>query len=114
MHEYSITISIIEILRELISEKKISKIEKVNFEISPVAHIEPGSIEFYFECLTSEDPVLGNAKLLFNTQKTMVSCMDCKEIFESEKISAVCPRCGGSNTKIVNTDDIRIVSVEGS
>lgn len=114
MHEYSITISIVEILKKLTNEKKLSKIEKVNFEISPITHIEPESIRFYFDYLTGEDEILKNAELIFYTKRMKIRCEDCKKTFESEEISVVCPKCGGKNTKLIDPDDIRIVSIEAS
>lgn len=112
MHEYSITFSILEILRKVIKEKNISKIKKINFEISPITHIEPHSIEFYFKFLTEKDDILKDSKLIFKETKIKAECRDCKKVFELENFTAKCPTCSGKRIKIRDTDDIKIISVE--
>jgi len=65
MHEYSITCSIIEILKEAVKENNIKRIKKINFRLSPLSHIEPQSIEFYYNFLTKNDYKLINQQCLF-------------------------------------------------
>ena len=65
MHEYSITNSIIDIVKKIIDEKKVVKVSKIDFEINPAASIEPDSIKFYYEFLTRDDNNLKNARLVF-------------------------------------------------
>lgn len=112
MHEYSITCSIIEILKKVAKEKNIKKIKRISFEISPITHIEPGSIEFYYNFLTKEDNILKNAKLIFKKEKFEILCQDCKKKYKIDKFLARCPDCSGENVRLLERDDIRIISVE--
>ena len=113
MHEHSITCSILEILDKVIKENKITKIKKINFEISTLANIEPSSIEFYYDFLAKDNNVLKDAKLVFKKKKMKAKCKDCNKISEMEDIFLICcPACSSKNIKAVDTDDIKILSVE--
>jgi hydrogenase nickel incorporation protein HypA/HybF len=112
MHEYSITCSIIEILNEQIKKHNIKKIKKISFELGPFAHIEPQSIEFYYDYLARDNHVLHKAILDFKRKKIEIKCMDCEKTFLSEKILHECKYCSGSRVKILECDDIKIISIE--
>ena len=113
MHEYSITCSILDILNKVVKENKIKKIKKINFEISSIAHIEPDSVEFYYNFLSKDNNILRNAKLKFKKKKMQIKCEDCKEISNIENIFvAECTTCSGRNIKFISVDEIKIISVE--
>jgi hydrogenase nickel insertion protein HypA len=116
MHEYSITCSILEILDKIVNEKKLKKINKVNFELSRIASIEPESIKFYFDFLTAENQTLKGAILKFKKNKLKLVCSKCGKIFESNAefdfFNAKCPDCGNGNAHIREEDDIRIISIQ--
>jgi len=113
MHEYSITCSIINILDKIVKENKVKKIKRIDFEISSIAHIEPSSIEFYYNFLTRDNSILKNASLKFKKKKAQIECEDCKKISEIEDFFiAECPKCSSRKIKIVDFDEIKIVSVE--
>ena len=113
MHEYSITCSILDILNKVVKENKIKKIKKINFEISSIAHIEPDSVEFYYNFLSKDNNILRNAKLKFKKKKMQIKCEDCKEISNIENLFVVeCPKCSSRKIKVINDDEIKIISVE--
>jgi|GEM_PF-650358 hydrogenase nickel incorporation protein HypA/HybF len=114
MHEYAITSSIISILEKAAAGKGISKIRKVNFELNPLASVEPDSIKFYFGFLTRESEILKDAKLHFRKLKFKLKCSNCGKIFSSASFPPECPLCGeagGSGNMLDNiSDDIKIIS----
>ncbi len=113
MHEYSIACSILDILKKIVKENKVKKIKKINFEISSIAHIEPKSIEFYYNFLTRDNSVLKDARLKFVKKKAQIKCEDCGKISEiGDLFIAECPKCSSRKIKIVDFDEIKIVSVE--
>ena len=113
MHEYSIACSILDILKKVVKENKIKKIKEIDFEISSIAHVEPRSIEFYYDFLTRDNNVLKGARLKFVKKKAQVRCEDCGKISEIEDIFiAECPKCSSRKIKFVDFDEIKIVSVE--
>lgn len=112
MHEYSITSSIVNIVEDIRKKNNLKKISKVNFELNPLANIEPDSIRFYYEYMTSDKKTLKDAQLIFNIVKLEIKCKDCSNLFEREEFIPVCPRCGSSRVNISDADDIKIISVE--
>jgi len=112
MHEYSITSSIIDILKEIGRKNGLKKIKKVYFELNPISSIEPESIRFYYQYLTGGDKLLKDAELLFSEPEFNMRCMDCGKTFTSKEYRLLCPRCGGTSVMAGEIEDIKIVSVE--
>jgi len=115
MHEYSITCSIIEILKEAVKENNIKRIKKINFRLSPLSHIEPQSIEFYYNFLTKNDYKLKMASLNFKRRDIAMKCVSCGKTFKTKDVNSLCPYCSSDNTRLIedeNDDEIKIVSIE--
>ena len=111
MHEYSITCSIIEIVKKIIDEKKVSKVTRIDFEINPAASLEPDSVKFYYEFLTRDDNTLKNARLVFKKPGEKIKCCKCGTIYLAKGFPAICPKCLKINPISGNIDDIRIIAV---
>ncbi len=112
MHEYSLACSAVEILNDLIKKHNIKKVKKVNFEVSPLAHVEPQSMEFYYDFLTKNNKVLKDATLKFKKSKIKVKCNTCGRSFQSENLTFKCIYCSGNKTKVIDSGDIKIISIE--
>jgi len=112
MHEFSITSSIIDILNNIINDRDIKKIIKINFYINSYGGIEPESIRFYFEYLTKDSKVFKGSKLIFKKEKIKITCNDCGECFEVSKLRSTCRKCASSNISVLFPEDIRIKSIE--
>lgn len=115
MHEFSITSSIIDILKKVVSEKKVIKVDKINIEINPLASIEPESVRFYYDYLTASDPILKGAELNFVKASMEIKCKNCNFIYKTDDIFLKCPKCGsysGSGLFNPDMDDIRIISID--
>ncbi len=112
MHEYSITCSIIQILSDIIKERKIKKLKKINLELGSLAHIEPQSVEFYYGYLTKKNKILKDAILEFKKNKLKMECKDCGKKFIPENFNTKCPNCFSKKLGVVNSEDIKITSIE--
>ena len=111
MHEYSITYSIIDIVKKIIDEKKVSRVSRIDFEINPAASLEPDSIKFYYEFLTRDDIILNGAKLVFKKPGKKIKCGECGALYSAKGFPAVCPKCLKINPINGNIDDIRIIAL---
>ena len=112
MHEFSITNSIIDILKNTIKDRETRKIKKVNFLINPYGGIEPESIKFYYEFLTKDDSDLKDARLIFKKEKIKIKCNNCSYAFEVFKMFTKCRECTSSDLSIIFPEDIIIRSIE--
>jgi Zn finger protein HypA/HybF involved in hydrogenase expression len=111
MHEYSITCSIVDIVKKIVDENKVSKVSRIDFEINPSASLEPYSIKFYYEFLTRDDSTLKNARLVFKKPAKKIKCCACGAFYLAKGFPAVCPKCLKINPINGNIDDIRIIAV---
>jgi hydrogenase nickel insertion protein HypA len=112
MHEFSITSSIIDILKNTIKDRDIKKIKKVNFFVNPYGGVEPESIKFYYKFLTKDYSVLKDAKLIFKKEKIRITCNKCGECFEVFKLNPACRKCASTDISILFPEDIKIKSIE--
>ena len=112
MHEYSITNSMVSILEDVAKKNNLKKISKVNIDLNPIANIEPDSINFYYEFMTMDNKLLKGAELIFSTRRLKIECRSCRDVFEKEEFIPECPKCGSSNVKNIDIDDIKIISIE--
>lgn len=112
MHEFSITNSIIDILKNVIKDRNVKKVLKVNFLLNPYGGIDPESIKFYYEFLTKDIEVLKDAKLIFKKEKIKTQCRTCGKIFESLKIVPKCKKCGSLDLYVSFPEDIKIKSID--
>ena len=112
MHEYSITNSMVSIIEDVAKKNNLKKISKVNIDLNPIANIEPDSINFYYEFMTKDNKLLKGAELIFSIQRIKIECRNCSDIFKIDEFVPKCPKCGSSNIKNINIDDIKIISVE--
>ena len=63
--------------------------------------------------LTKDNNILKDAKLKFKKNKTLIKCKDCNEISEIEDFFIVeCSKCSSRKIKVINNDEIKIISVE--
>jgi Zn finger protein HypA/HybF involved in hydrogenase expression len=111
MHEYSITCSIVDIVKKIADENKVSKVSRIDFEINPAASLEPYSIKFYYEFLTRDNNILKNARLVFKKPAKKVKCSQCGALYPPKGFPAICPKCLKINPINGNIDDIRIIAV---
>jgi len=111
MHEYSITSSIIDIVKKIVDENKVAKVSKIDFELNPAASLEPESIKFYYEFLTRDDSILKDARLVFKKPVKKIKCCGCGALYFPKGFPAICPKCLKINPINGNIDDIRITAV---
>ncbi len=112
MHEYSITQAIIEILNGVIRKDNIKNIKQIDFLLGPLANIEPDSIRFYYDFLSKDNPVLKEAKLIFNKSPINYYCNNCEKKFSLDLKDQKCAYCSSKDITIADTEDIKIISIE--
>jgi len=112
MHEYSITSSIIEIIKKNIAGKNTGRVTRVNIELSSLSQIEPESVRFYYQVLTEKEKDLKGAELVFAKKPVKLVCGDCNKTSEIDNFLIFCPQCRSKNVSLADTEEIRLVSLE--
>ncbi len=111
MHECSITSSIVEIVKRIVKEKNLERVERVDIEINPLSSLEAESIKFYYEFLTKDDSILKKSRLKFYNIYLKIKCEHCGKSYKVESFPTKCPACGEFNVCKDASDDIRIKSI---
>jgi hydrogenase nickel incorporation protein HypA/HybF len=92
MHEYSITLSIVDIAEKEVKKHHASRVETIELDIGKLSGIEPLALEFAWDLAVSET-VLEKADRKINYIKGRAVCTECKQEFDLENIYDECPHC---------------------
>ncbi|MBN2544526.1 MAG: hydrogenase maturation nickel metallochaperone HypA [Spirochaetes bacterium] len=112
MHEYSITESIIKILKKELKGKKIDKIVKINIIIGKYSGYSSESIDFYFEIL-KKGTIFSSAKLNFIIRDIELECPECSNKFTADSVFATCKNCGyDEKFNVISGKELLIESLE--
>ncbi len=111
MHEMSITLSMLEILKEQMEERKLRRLKSVKVRVGELTAVEPGALDFCFSICTSGTALEGTA-LHIEEVPYRGRCLDCGSEFHMEGFLQFCPRCNGCNVKELSGRELEIVSME--
>jgi hydrogenase nickel incorporation protein HypA/HybF len=111
MHEFSIVQNLLELLEEEVEKHKAKRVCRVEVLVGLLSGVEPHLLELAFETF-KEGTVAEKAELVLQIEKLKIFCEDCGKEFEKEELNALCPSCGGLNTRIVGGQELLLKSVE--
>lgn len=111
MHEYPVTVRIIEIATEYAVENKVQDIRQINLIVGDYCGYVSSSIELYFPII-AEGTVCSNARLNITRVKPKLKCNSCGELFEKKLFSFECPHCGGEGGPTEIGKEFYIKSIE--
>ncbi|MDQ1264736.1 MAG: hydrogenase nickel incorporation protein HypA/HybF [Campylobacterota bacterium] len=111
MHEYSIVQSLIESCEEHARKNSAKKVTKVVVKIGVLSGVEPHLLSEAYEMFRL-GTVCNDAELVINLQKVKVHCNSCLAESELEKNEFVCPLCGSFNLKVLDGEEMYLMSLE--
>ncbi|MEA3227819.1 MAG: hydrogenase maturation nickel metallochaperone HypA [Campylobacterota bacterium] len=111
MHEYSIVQSLIQSCEEHVKENDASKVTKLFAKIGVMSGVEPYLLEEAFE-LFKEGSVCDGCEFNMHIQKVKIECRECNTTSELEKNEYTCPKCQGIDIKIIDGEDMFLMSLE--
>ncbi len=112
MHEMSITINILEIVRDQMRQNEAERLKKLKLRIGEMTAVEPDSLRFCFEACIKGTPLEG-AELDIEEVFLTGRCNACDTVFRLEHyFISQCPGCGGTAEEIVSGRELDIVSME--
>jgi len=112
MHEYSLTLNLIEIVDEERIKNNAKKIKKISLKIGKFSGVEEILISHCFEILKKEKEPFKEAELQIEVENPEVKCKNCGNIFEPIDFPFICPNCGNIYSEIVKGLDIIIEKIE--
>jgi len=111
MHDLWFAGKIIVLLKEKIGKGLRPKQVTVNITLGPFTHVTEKSLLSAFAILAEQEG-FKNVSLKIKKNKAVIKCQKCKVSTKIVKPVAKCPKCGGSDFEIVNTEEFVIDSIE--
>ena len=111
MHEFSVVQSLMGLIEENARQNNAKSVSKVVVKIGKMSGIEPHLLKIAFDTF-KEKTICENAELEMVIQDVVAFCEDCGEEFVVEENRFVCPDCGGFNLKVLDGEDMYLMSLE--
>jgi hydrogenase nickel incorporation protein HypA/HybF len=111
MHELSIAQSIVDIIRQYVSDDQAENVSLVKIRVGPLAGVVPDSLDFCFGAIVTDTP-LSKARLDIEETRLQSRCTGCNEVFDVEGASFMCPRCGSGEIKLVSGTELQVIEIE--
>ncbi|WP_417334336.1 hydrogenase maturation nickel metallochaperone HypA [Halarcobacter sp.] len=111
MHEYSIVQSLLESCEEHARQNESENVTKVIVKIGVLSGVEPDLLQTAFDTF-KEKTVCENAQFIINHQKVVIACLSCDEESTLEKNEFACPKCNSTQVKVIDGEDMFLMSLE--
>jgi hydrogenase nickel incorporation protein HypA/HybF len=111
MHELSIALNIIEIIKQSVPEQELGSVETVKLKIGEFSNVVVDSLLFSLEVITA-DTYLRNIKYEIDKIPFKVKCNDCKVEFTNKYGIVICPNCESKNTQIISGTELKVTEIE--
>jgi hydrogenase nickel incorporation protein HypA/HybF len=93
MHEYAVTVNILNTVLEEAAKAGATKITEIRLVIGDLSTIMDDSVQLYFDLLSENTPAQG-ARLVFNRVPAEFLCKACSHVFIKPVKGFDCPKCG--------------------
>ena len=112
MHEVSIVNDLFRIVLDVAKEEKLSRIDKVHFQLGRMMQVVPELFRFAFDSAKA-DTIAGQAQLEIEFLPVKMRCKDCGHEFEVDQEDFCCPQCRGVDLDLLQGKELFIKSIEG-
>jgi hydrogenase nickel incorporation protein HypA/HybF len=112
MHEYSLTLNLIETVEEERIKNNAKKIKKISLKIGKFSGVETILISHSFEILKKEREPFKEAELQIEFEDAEVKCKNCGNLFKPDDFPFICPNCENIYNEIIKGFDIIIEKIE--
>jgi len=111
MHEYSVVQALLEQIEGIAKENDAKEVSKIVVKIGVMSGIEAHLLEIAFNTF-KEKTICDSAEFIMNIQPLTIECRECNEMSELEKIHYCCQKCQSTNVKVVDGEDMFLMSLE--
>ena len=110
MHEMSIALSIVDLASEKANQAKATQVIELELDIGSLSGVEIEALRFAMEVAT-KNTVLESTRVKINRIPASAECLECGQVFESERFAAGCPACGEWNVRILKGKELQLKSL---
>ena len=112
MHELGIMTGVMDAVTKSAHDAGADKVLKVTLSVGEMTECIQDALEFAFEALTVDDPVVRDAELTINMIKPKSRCLECGAEFEHDRFHMFCPECDSFATELLAGRELQIDSIE--
>jgi hydrogenase nickel incorporation protein HypA/HybF len=111
MHEYSIVQSLLDSCEEHAKQNDATSVIKVIVKIGVLSGVEPSLLQTAFDTF-KEKTICNDASFIINHQKIVIECLNCSTSSTLEKNEFSCPKCKSTKVKVIDGEDMYLMSLE--
>jgi hydrogenase nickel incorporation protein HypA/HybF len=113
MHELSIALSVLDIVRTAAADAGLARIETVRLRIGRATGVLPEALRFAFDCSKAGTPAA--AAILEIEEVPVGGHCDCcdRDFTNPEPYVLACPLCGGASFRVLTGDELHVLDLEG-
>jgi len=111
MHEYSIVQALLNQCESIAKENEAKKVIKVVIKIGVMSGVEIHLLKTAFDTF-KEGSICDGAELIINHQKIKLHCNECGAEYEIDEINYKCIECESLNVKVIDGEDMYLMSLE--
>ena len=111
MHELSIAQSIVDIIRQYVSDAQEPDVRAVRIRVGQMSGVVADSLEFCFGAIV-QGTSLSGASLGIEETPLQSKCIGCGETFAVEGTSFQCPKCGSGEVQVISGTELQVVEIE--
>jgi hydrogenase nickel insertion protein HypA len=111
MHEYSVVQALLEQIENVAEQNDASEVTKIVVKIGVMSGIEAHLLEIAFNTF-KEKTICDSAEFVMNIQPLTIECQGCGEVSELQKIHYCCQKCESTNVKVIDGEDMFLMSLE--
>jgi len=113
MHEYSIVQALLNQCEEHAEANNASQVTKVVCKIGVMSGIEVHLLQTAFDTF-KEKTICEGAEFVINEQKLKLECLECGHIYEVDEVRYFCQKCESLKVKVIDGEDMYLMSLEMS
>ena len=110
MHEMAIAQSILNLVIEETTGRKVKRVRTVNLKVGQLSGVVPEALGFCWQMVSQDSPAAGS-KLAIEEEPLVAVCQACGE-FKIEDYLFACPRCSSGDITITQGRELYLSSIE--
>jgi hydrogenase nickel incorporation protein HypA/HybF len=112
MHEMGLVQNIFDIVLKTAEQNGITKVLRINIRAGQLRAIVPKQLQFCFEILSKESPIVEGAQLVIETLPVKGKCKSCEHEFPVEEYRFVCPECKHEDIDVLQGMELLVSNIE--
>ncbi len=113
MHEMSVATHLLNLCLENAEKNSAKSIGKITVKIGKLSGVEPHFLVSAFDVIKG-DTIADNAVIEFIHQDVVARCDKCSKDYLIEDYYIACPHCGNLDVKIIDGEELILMSLEMS